>query len=135
MATPALQERIARLATILVGLGLRVIGSPENTGRETLRLWSALVELDRYARELELSWSKLHDETVTEIYKDIDKVSDIVKDAQRIGNCAHYEKMVAPETEEPGCRICGFRAQEISVKLQQRIVHLRTTLPARFESL
>lgn len=130
MALPGVRKAITELATVLFGLGLTVVGSAENTGYETLRLWSALSDLDKYARELELNWSKLYEETSAVISREMDRVLDIVKEAQDIRGCAHYEEKSAPETGETGCTMCGLRVQLISIKLQQRIVRLQSQLRA-----
>lgn len=103
-------------------MGLPVVGSSESRGCETIRLWTAVVDLDKYAQRLQAKWTELPEDTAAEVCESMAVVLYIVKDAERLQESADYkemgEKMDSSEDLGTGRKICGYRVQLISVKLE-----------------
>ena len=92
------------------------------TGREgthqTINLWSTLIELDGYYRELGYVEKRVPKEAFAGISLYEDVISELVKIARSMSKCVHY-------AQEAGCKVCGLRVRLLDIKLQRYTAQLR----------
>jgi len=107
-------------------LGLPVVGSSKNRGCETIRLWTALVDLDKYAQRLQAKWVELPEDIAAEARERMETVLSIVKDAESLKKVLITRRWMRKWTQVGiWGRVAKFAAQLISVKLEQVIVALQ----------
>jgi hypothetical protein len=119
------RERITELGTVLFGLGL----TAEKAANQTIRLWSAIVELDNYYREVENNWFNIPQVASDQFPQEADRIFRLVKEAQGLRNCAHYKN---PDAEKTACLLCELHIQSIIVDLRARTGWLRNLLRGCF---
>ena len=122
------RERITELGTVLFGLGL----TAEKEANQTIRLWSAVVELDNYYRVVENNWFTIPQATSDQFPQEADRISKLVKEAQGMRHCYHFKETISPEAEKTACLLCELHIQSIIVDLRARMGWLRNLLRGYF---
>jgi hypothetical protein len=119
-----IRERIAELGTALFGLGL----TAEKEANQTMRLWSAVAELDSYYRELHNIRLTVPSDASNQFLNEAERILRLVKEAQAMRSCSHFKEILSPGEEKKACIICELHIQSVIVDLRIRKGWLRDLL-------
>lgn len=122
------RERLTELGTVIFGLGL----TAEKEANQTIKLWSAIVELDNYYQVVENNWFTIPQVASDHFPQEADKISKLVKEAKRMRDCSHFKKTSIAEDERTACLLCELHVQSIIVDLRARMGWLRNELRRYF---